>query len=299
MFDRAGLRARRDDAAGAAHRIGDDRLRRRCCARGSTQHARAATAPARSSGRWPSRSAARSSTGSSTHWLDDTGQARPRTEDERPGWTHDGPWPTTAREHAAQHRATRRGSGASRPGSSTGSASRSRVLDDEPPAVLPVVPRRDAEHLLQRARPARRRRPRRPPALIYDSPVTGTQHDAHLRRAARAGRRLRRGAARARRREGRPGRHLHADDPRGGRRDAGLRADRRGALGGVRRLRRRTSSRSASTTRGPKVVVAASCGIEPTRVVEYKPILDRALELAEHQPDVRAWSSSGRRPRRR
>ena len=34
----------------------------------------------------------------------------------------------------------------------------------------------------------------------------------------------------------------------------------------------------------PKVVVTASCGIEPTRVVEYKPIVDRALELAEHQP---------------
>ncbi|QNN52151.1 propionyl-CoA synthetase [Nocardioides mesophilus] len=36
----------------------------------------------------------------------------------------------------------------------------------------------------------------------------------------------------------------------------------------------------------PKVVVSASCGIEPTRIVEYKPMLDRALELAEHQPDV-------------
>ncbi len=36
----------------------------------------------------------------------------------------------------------------------------------------------------------------------------------------------------------------------------------------------------------PKVVVSASCGIEPTRVVEYKPIIDRALEIAEHQPDV-------------
>ena len=35
----------------------------------------------------------------------------------------------------------------------------------------------------------------------------------------------------------------------------------------------------------PKVVVTASCGIEPTRVVEYKPIVDRALEMAEHQPD--------------
>jgi propionyl-CoA synthetase len=36
----------------------------------------------------------------------------------------------------------------------------------------------------------------------------------------------------------------------------------------------------------PKVVVSASCGIEPSRVVEYKPMLDRALELATHQPDV-------------
>ena len=36
----------------------------------------------------------------------------------------------------------------------------------------------------------------------------------------------------------------------------------------------------------PKVILSASCGIEPTRVVEYKPIIDRALEIAEHQPDV-------------
>ena len=34
----------------------------------------------------------------------------------------------------------------------------------------------------------------------------------------------------------------------------------------------------------PTVVVAASCGIEPSRVVEYKPLLDRALEMAEHKP---------------
>jgi propionyl-CoA synthetase len=34
----------------------------------------------------------------------------------------------------------------------------------------------------------------------------------------------------------------------------------------------------------PTVVVSASCGIEPTRVVPYKPLLDRALELSEHQP---------------
>ncbi|WP_435070018.1 propionyl-CoA synthetase [Amycolatopsis thermoflava] len=35
----------------------------------------------------------------------------------------------------------------------------------------------------------------------------------------------------------------------------------------------------------PKVIVAASCGIEPNRVVEYKPIIDEALAATEHQPD--------------
>jgi propionyl-CoA synthetase len=35
----------------------------------------------------------------------------------------------------------------------------------------------------------------------------------------------------------------------------------------------------------PKVIVSASCGIEPSRLVEYKPLLDRALELSSHQPD--------------
>ncbi|MGB3437763.1 MAG: propionyl-CoA synthetase [Actinophytocola sp.] len=36
----------------------------------------------------------------------------------------------------------------------------------------------------------------------------------------------------------------------------------------------------------PKVIVAASCGIEPTRVVEYKPIIDEALAATAHQPDA-------------
>ena len=32
----------------------------------------------------------------------------------------------------------------------------------------------------------------------------------------------------------------------------------------------------------PAVVVSASCGVEPTRVIDYKPMLDRALDIAEH-----------------
>ena len=36
----------------------------------------------------------------------------------------------------------------------------------------------------------------------------------------------------------------------------------------------------------PKAILAASCGLEPGRVVEYKPLLDGAIELADHKPDV-------------
>ncbi|MEL6361408.1 MAG: propionyl-CoA synthetase [Pseudomonadota bacterium] len=35
----------------------------------------------------------------------------------------------------------------------------------------------------------------------------------------------------------------------------------------------------------PKLIIAASCGIEPGRIVEYKPLLDRAIDLAENPPD--------------
>jgi len=34
----------------------------------------------------------------------------------------------------------------------------------------------------------------------------------------------------------------------------------------------------------PKLIVSASCGIEPGRVVEYKPLLDGAIEMAKHKP---------------
>jgi len=35
----------------------------------------------------------------------------------------------------------------------------------------------------------------------------------------------------------------------------------------------------------PKVMVSASCGIEPTRTIAYKPLLDAAIDLAQHKPD--------------
>jgi propionyl-CoA synthetase len=34
----------------------------------------------------------------------------------------------------------------------------------------------------------------------------------------------------------------------------------------------------------PKIIVSASCGIEGTRVIEYKPLLDQAIAMSEHKP---------------
>ncbi len=36
----------------------------------------------------------------------------------------------------------------------------------------------------------------------------------------------------------------------------------------------------------PKAIVSASCGIEPNRVISYKPLLDKAIDLATHTPDL-------------
>ena len=74
-------------------------------------------------------------------------------------------------------------------------------------------------------------------ALVYDSPVTDTIRTFtyfELRdEVARCA-----GALRASgHRQGRPRHHLHADGAGGGHRHAGVRAHRRRALGGVRRLR--------------------------------------------------------------
>ncbi len=35
----------------------------------------------------------------------------------------------------------------------------------------------------------------------------------------------------------------------------------------------------------PKVIISASCGIETSRVIEYKPMLDKAIELSTHKPE--------------
>jgi len=35
----------------------------------------------------------------------------------------------------------------------------------------------------------------------------------------------------------------------------------------------------------PRIIISASCGIEGKKVIEYKPLLDKAIDLASHKPD--------------
>ena len=36
----------------------------------------------------------------------------------------------------------------------------------------------------------------------------------------------------------------------------------------------------------PKAIIAASCGLEPNRIVQYKPLIDSAIELANYKPET-------------
>ena len=100
----------------------------------------------------------------------------------------------------------------------------------------------------------------------------------HLPRAARARLPARQRAAQPRRAQGRPRHDLPADDPRGGGRDARLRAHRRGALGGVRRLRAGVDRRPHRRLR------AASWSSPPTKAcaaarrIPLKANVDAALK---------------------
>ena len=35
----------------------------------------------------------------------------------------------------------------------------------------------------------------------------------------------------------------------------------------------------------PKLLLSASCGLEPARIVEYKPLVDEAIDIASHKPE--------------
>ena len=113
-----------------------------------------------------------------------------------------------------------------------------KIFDPSQRRLRPLVHGRRGQHLLQRARPPCRGRTRRPGRADPRLPAQQQHcHEIHLRRAAERGADARRDHAGFRRRQGRPRHPLYADGggSRGG--DAGLRAHRRRAQRGVRRLR--------------------------------------------------------------
>ena len=79
------------------------------------------------------------------------------------------------------------------------------------------------------------------------------------------------------REEGRPGRHLPADDPRGRLRHARLRPDRRRALGGLRRLLAGRAARTASSTAAPRLVITADEAPRGGRRTPLKTNVDQAI----------------------
>ena len=117
------------------------------------------------------------------------------------------------------------------------------------PALLQVVRGRADQRLGPVPRPPRRRRQRRAGRLPLARRGGGAPR-RHLRRAPRLDPALRQRPQGPRRGEGRRGRDLPADDPRGRRRDARLRADRRRPQRRLRRLLRRVGPRADGIRRG-------------------------------------------------
>ena len=124
-----------------------------------------------------------------------------------------------------------------------------QTLDESERPLLQVVRRRQAERLLQLPGPPRRGRQRRPRRLpLARGGGRGARH--HLRRAPPRRPALRQRAQGPRHRQGRRRRHLPADDPRGRRLDARLRAHRRPAQRRLRRLLARGRARAHGVLRG-------------------------------------------------
>ena len=106
-----------------------------------------------------------------------------------------------------------------------------------------MVRRRRAQRLGQLPRPPSGRRAAIRSRSSGKATIPPTAATHHLSRAARRSLPLRQCAEGAGRAKGRPGHHLPADDPRGGRRHARLRADRRDPFDRVRRLLARGAGR--------------------------------------------------------
>ena len=116
-------------------------------------------------------------------------------------------------------------------------------------AVREVVPRRQAERLVQLCRPARRERARRQGRLLLGGRARRRPPRDHLRRPAARGRQSSRTRSSSSAcRKGTPVGDLHGDGPRDGRRDARVRAARCAAHRRLRRLLGRLARPTGCTT---------------------------------------------------
>ena len=120
-------------------------------------------------------------------------------------------------------------------------------------------------------------------ALIYDSPVTAIPAHHHLRRTTRRHFTFRQ---RAERTGGRQGDRVVIYMPMIPEAVIAMLACAR--IGAVHSVVFGGFAPHELATRiddaHPAVIVSASCGVEPTRVVQYKPMLDAAIEASAHPP---------------
>ena len=209
------------------------------------------------------------------------------------------PRPTRRPTSTTRPSATSRRSGRSaRASGSTGRA----VRDDARvgPAVRQVVHRRQAQRHRELRRPARRERPRRQGRLPLDRRA-GRHPDDHLRRPPARGQQGRQRAQGARRRDRRPGRDLHADDPGAADRDARLRPDRGAAHGRLRRLLGRGAggpdqrlprprSSSPPTAAGGAARRSASSSTPTRRCRSTPDDRARAIVVKPARPATSTWS---------
>ena len=161
-----------------------------------------------------------------------------------------------------------------------------------------VVRRREAQRDGELHRPPRLRRPA--PQGGADLGRRGRRGaHVHVQPAVPRGEPLRERAQEARRREGRPGRRLHAALPGGRHLDARLRAHRRDPLGGLRRAwaPRRCASRIEDS--GAKVVICSDFTYRRGKKLPLKPTVDEAvrdLYSVEHVVVHRRGSRPGDAP---
>ena len=152
-----------------------------------------------------------------------------------------------------------------------------------------MVRGRRPQRRLQLHRPASRQARRPDRDHLGRRRSEGRQED-HLSRAARRSVQIRQCAEGARRQERRPRHHLSADDPRGGLCDARLRADRRHAFGGVRRLLAGSLAGRIEDCQSD-VVITADEGLRGGRKIPLKANTDAACDKAGGV-NRSSWSSA-------